>query len=156
MKRWIALLTAALLLGNICAMAQEPYEEPAPDDLFLLGGTSETGHVEIIDTSSPEGDGPTLFTLMQADGDSGTDSVLPAAYDSREAGYVPPVREQGGYNTCWAFAAIGASEVSGLREGLLSDPETVDLSERHLIYFFSHKADDPLGNSSGDYNTNPS
>lgn len=35
---------------------------------------------------------------------------LPDMYDMREAGRVTPVRDQGIYGTCWAFASLGALE----------------------------------------------
>ena len=37
-------------------------------------------------------------------------NFLPEAYDMREHGRVSPVRDQGKYGTCWAFASLGALE----------------------------------------------
>ena len=39
---------------------------------------------------------------------------LPAAYDMRDQGRVSPVRDQGSFGTCWAFASLGALESSRL------------------------------------------
>ena len=39
---------------------------------------------------------------------------LPTAYDLREHDRVSPVRDQGEYGTCWAFAALGALETVGM------------------------------------------
>ena len=36
--------------------------------------------------------------------------LLPASYDMRDYGRVSPVRDQGRYGTCWAFASLGALE----------------------------------------------
>ncbi|HKL38576.1 MAG TPA: C1 family peptidase, partial [Bacteroidales bacterium] len=53
---------------------------------------------------------------------------LPARYDLREEGYVSPVRNQGAFGTCWAFAAIGSIESRWKRlEGT-----TRDLSEKNM------------------------
>ncbi len=53
---------------------------------------------------------------------------FPASYDLRTQGRVSPVRNQGKYGTCWAFAAIGSLEswVAG-NEGV-----SVDFSENNL------------------------
>lgn len=37
---------------------------------------------------------------------------LPEAYDMRDYGRVTPVRDQGRYGTCWAFASLGALETT--------------------------------------------
>lgn len=37
---------------------------------------------------------------------------LPASYDMRDYGRVSPVRDQGRYGTCWAFASLGALETT--------------------------------------------
>jgi C1A family cysteine protease len=54
-------------------------------------------------------------------------SSLPAAYDLRSLTRVTPVRDQGSYGTCWAFAAIGSLE-SALMPG-----ENRDFSEDNLV-----------------------
>ncbi len=53
---------------------------------------------------------------------------LPVVFDYRTQG-LPPIRNQGGCGSCWAFAAIGTLECNyKLREGL-----TLDLSEQWLV-----------------------
>ena len=56
---------------------------------------------------------------------------LPSAYDLRALGRVTPVRDQGTYGTCWAFASLGSLE-SGL---LASSPTPWDFSEDNLVWF---------------------
>lgn len=71
-----------------------------------------------------------------------------SAYDAREEGILTPVRNQSPYGTCWAFATIGTMETSLIKQG--ADPDTLDLSERHLAYFTYHTGHDVLGNADGD------
>jgi len=54
--------------------------------------------------------------------------ALPARYDMRELGQLPPVRDQGKNGTCWAHAALASLESSLLKEC----GQTVDLSENNL------------------------
>ena len=67
------------------------------------------------------------------------DGAIPSAYDLRNVSgksYVPSVRNQGQYGTCWAHAALGAMESNYLRQGAsyLTGSEP-DLSELHLSWF---------------------
>ncbi len=72
--------------------------------------------------------------------------AIPAAYDSRQYGYVTEKKEQYG-GACWAFAAIAATESSLIKSGLADN--SIDLSEFHLVYY-AHMGgfNDPLGNCS--------
>lgn len=58
-------------------------------------------------------------------------SSLPSSYDLRDENRVSPVRNQGIWGTCWAFASIASMESNLLTKGYTD----VDLSERHLAYF---------------------
>lgn len=40
------------------------------------------------------------------------EKLLPDSYDMRDYGRVSPVRDQGRYGTCWAFASLGALETT--------------------------------------------
>ncbi len=77
-------------------------------------------------------------------------SPLPASYDSRDYGYVTPVKNQGTFGTCWAFAALGAGESSMLAQGYVDSADEIDLSEYHFSYFFFNYVNDPLGNLTND------
>ena len=74
-------------------------------------------------------------TLMQSSG-------LPSYYDSRELGLVPPVRNQGNSESCWAFAAIAAMEIDAVKQGLASSDD-VDFSEAHLVWYTFTPSDEP-------------
>ena len=53
-------------------------------------------------------------------------------YDSRAHNYVPPIRLQHCGN-CWSYSANGALECSYIKVNGISNPATVDLSERQLV-----------------------
>ena len=63
-----------------------------------------------------------------------------------------PVKDQGSFNTCWAFSSLGAIEASSLLNGTLpgETAATLDLSERHLTFFTYNTQPDPLGGTRGD------
>ncbi|MCQ2392432.1 MAG: lectin like domain-containing protein, partial [Kiritimatiellae bacterium] len=54
---------------------------------------------------------------------------IPSAYDSRERGWVSPVKDQGRYGTCWAHATMAALESWILKE----DGVCLDFSENNLV-----------------------
>ena len=60
---------------------------------------------------------------------------LPERYDMREFGRVTPVRDQGRYGTCWAFASLGALEST------LLPAETAIFSTDHMTMCNSYSLD---------------
>ena len=84
-----------------------------------------------IDTSHLRNNPPrvTASALFRAS------DALPARYDGREEIGLPEARNQGSYNTCWAFASIGALEANYRKQGMTFLGEYPDLSELHLAWF---------------------
>ena len=78
----------------------------------------------------------------------GTASALPASYNNFENGNLPPVRNQGNYGTCWAFATIAAVEADLIHDKVFDTG--IDLSELHLAYFNYHLFYDEKGCNVGD------
>lgn len=74
---------------------------------------------------------------------------LSSAYDSRDKGWVTPVKNQNPWGMCWAFASTACAETSLISKGL-ADASSIDLSELHLGYFCYHPQPDPLGNTAKD------
>lgn len=62
---------------------------------------------------------------------------LPAAYDLRDHGKLTPVRDQGQYGTCWAFATMGVLE-SRLMPG-----QNTNFSEDNLVNYSGYTTGDP-------------
>ena len=65
--------------------------------------------------------------------------------------YMPPLRKQSPFGSCWAMATLGAAEINVRKKGLITDPE-LNLSELQLAYFSYHTVTDPLGGTEGDIN----
>lgn len=90
---------------------------------------------------------------VESDLDGGTYAgrriaAYPSYYDSREEGLVTSVKNQHPFGMCWAFGMAAIMETSLLSQG----KGVYDLSEEHLSYFFSHRQNDPLGNTPLDQN----
>ncbi len=122
MKRTIASFLAALALGQV-ALAQSAALE-LEDDAFHATGYRP----------SPRG-----YTLRAREmrnslrkplrsAKSGT-TVLPSRWDSREHGWITPVRSQKNLGTCWAFATLATIETQYLKAGLGSR----DFSEKNMV-----------------------
>lgn len=100
------------------------------------------------------------YALEPERADSISENELPAAYrsdavevDGKQVSYLPlAFRNQNPYGICWTFSALAACEASMIRNGLATG--SIDLSERHLAYYFYNKGDttDAKGGTTGDYN----
>jgi C1A family cysteine protease len=71
-------------------------------------------------------------------------SDLPAQFDLRTQGTLPPVRQQHPYGTCWAFATMAALETA------LTPQSSQDFSEDNLVNYSGFDYDDPY-DYGGDY-----
>ena len=87
-----------------------------------------------------------------------TRATRPAYFDLRhvddgnggETSYVTPVRQQNPYGSCWGFGAIAAAESSLLASGIATDPTTLNLSEKQVVYFNAVAINDPNSSQYGE------
>ncbi len=67
------------------------------------------------------------------------DGKLPQSYDLFAEGLATPAKSQGPWSSCWAFGALSSIESNLVKKGYADD--TVDLSERYLIWFATKPID---------------
>jgi C1A family cysteine protease len=158
MKKWkragIALVLGAALCAVVlgvqtteaAASKKEWYEGLTvthPDVTVTPGGD---GYLSVDDGESP----PTVSESTQSRIKGA--SVIPSAYMntlSQLSAKYPSVRDQGDYNTCWAFSAIGLAEFDLITDNQAAD-SSLDLSEFQLAYFTYHNQADTFGGTAGD------
>lgn len=118
---------------------------------------NETGQAENSQQTAEQGEGY-HFVDLELPKTAGTQpkagvraygAGIPEKYDARSL--IGTVRKQGGYQTCWSFAALASAEASLITKGYATN--ALDLSEYQLAYFFYHHVTDPLGNTEGDATT---
>lgn len=116
------LFGAAVVVLVLCLLCAAPAGASAPE---YGTGYIDPGFDFPTSTGSPD----ELDRVFSAE--------LPSSYDLRDENRVSPVRDQGKWGTCWAFASLASIESNLLTQGYTD----VDLSERHLAYFSYHHQD---------------
>ena len=127
------LLTAAVALAGIPGAAEPVYAQKA-------GGYRESPNSENVPAVKETGS-----RLKKA-------SAVPSVYMNQLSELMiryPATRDQGKYDTCWAFSAIGLAEFDLIADNQTAD-KGIDLSELQLAYFTYNNAEDPLGGTFGD------
>ncbi|MBO4211211.1 MAG: hypothetical protein J5878_00960, partial [Oscillospiraceae bacterium] len=146
LKKLTALLLAALLIVSVFPAAALA----APNE-----STNETpfGYIPMIHHG---GRALTNQYLSDPSAASNTRATLPSSYDSRNYGYITPVRNQNPYGTCWTFGTMASVEAYMIKHGIISGDTgaaattAMDLSESHLAWFNYTNAYDKLGMLTGD------
>ncbi|MEI6289452.1 MAG: C1 family peptidase [Chloroflexota bacterium] len=109
------------------------FEADQPIHAYLSLNASNFGNVITISDPTPKSPEPSAATSQSIDALSTLDNLqamaLPTSFDWRTQGVVPPVRNQGGCGSCWAFGTVAVME-SAVKIG--GGPLT-DLSEQFLL-----------------------
>lgn len=127
------LLSAAVVITVVPGMQERVYAQKT-------GGYTESPKSENVPVVKE-----TKSRLKKAE-------AVPSAYMNKLSELViryPGVRDQGKYDTCWAFSAIGLAELDLIADNQTAD-KSIDLSELQLAYFTYNNAEDPLGGTFGD------
>jgi len=149
-KPLLLFLITALALVLMCASRVLADDENVDSTAASPGECSKYGDENIAWEPESSQRTTSVFSLFRAS----LDSAEPSSFDPRTTEtYLPPVRSQGAYGTCWAFSAIADAEICGLKSNILTTSAAdTNLSEWHLDYFARHPSTDPLGFITGDYN----
>ncbi len=167
--RKIVYLLCALLLVQSCIPTYMPWSGVSARATEITGERQEQqfglGYVMLKDDMLDEDRYLESEMLIRAEKSAMTAENIPESYRSDQVSdnsltvsgqtvsYLPnEMRNQGSYGCCWAFSALGAAEASLIRKGYASGD--IDLSERHLTYYFYNKGmtADRKGGTLGDYN----
>lgn len=143
-KNTIAVILAAavtltcVLPADVQAKKKEWYEDlnlEIPQEVFQSNGYGRT--VPALDETAEK-------KLKKS-------ASVPSAYMNTLAQVTekyPDTRDQGLFETCWAFSAIGLAEFDMINDGVAD--KTIDLSELQHVYFSYHNAEDAFGGTYGD------
>ena len=136
----------------------QPVAEPEdPEETVIQEETPATDDIVDQITDMPVEE----TTISETDQDTGLSGT--AVYTVNEGGglelaeygdtdYItddlPEARDQGTYDTCWAFAAIGGLEAYLVKQNKTGN--SIDLSEFFLLYFSAHNYPNPKAGGEGD------
>ena len=133
----------------------DPEQEEDEPVLVSVQTETEESPLTIEETpvsfgSLPDGTILSADSLSVEEPEAGTEyvvtegSLVAVRYENNE---LPAIRDQGFYNTCWTFAAVGGMEADLIRAG--ANP-SIDLSEFFLAYYSAHNYAYPKAGGDGD------
>ncbi len=147
MRRSLSLVLSVLLVSTTVMAApvsEVELDDPIMDRLLDEAVQKKNEQTELFQkTGNPAVLQDTSYFNPTSRSRSNKAEELPAKYDLREKGVVTPVKLQNPFGSCWGFAVIAAAESSILSElekngRKVDDPASMDLSEKHLVWFSSH------------------
>ena len=107
-------------------------ESSNPEILFKLK-TNKNGFQYLEENDNAEAD------KIKADNNLLKAVYLPSKYNLADSNLVSEVKNQNPYGTCWAFSTLASLESTLIKSG--NADSSVDLSEKHLIWFNYNGAD---------------
>lgn len=129
MKKFVLTVLMLMTLSSLVFAKDRFYSDPALADLnfpqimtyyYPTDTPSEYGLIPRVE----------LFSDPRA-GQAAEKSLLPYSYDMREEGFMPPIRSQSPWGTCWAHAMLGTVEASAM----MKYGDFVSLSPLHLAWY---------------------
>lgn len=145
--------TKKLIVGALAAALMVTSFVPADIQAKKKDWTSELKVDIPQEIFEKNGYGRTIPALDEtADKNLKRASSVPSAYMNSVAQLnekYPAPRDQGNYETCWAFSSIGLAEFDMIIDGI-ADKTNADLSELQHIYYSYHNVEDAFGGTYGD------
>lgn len=158
--RFLSVMLATVLAfpsTNMTALAEKPDVGAESQEVVSVGHevvTDVEGEEHILNYRDIPGDdqvesiseyGDDYIPANRTDGEE-----IPKAWKGENvSAYMPPLRNQSPFGSCWAHAALALAEISLRKKGKLTDS---NLSEVQLAYFSYYWKEDPLGGTAGDKN----
>ncbi len=139
---------------------KNPYRRYAKETFLCFAAmicTAAISMAAVGDDVRPTGFRPPPYKIKITKAESAKNSAkrlkatsLPASWDSRDRGWVTPVKDQNPLPNCWAFAANAVVETQILK----ADLGEWDMSEKNMVsicdFYFNWYDNDPY-NDGGDY-----
>ena len=142
MKKSIFKVTLCTLLSTLIAFPASivafSAESSNPEILFKLKA-NKNGYQYIEENENVNAD------KLKADSNLLKAVYLPAKHNLADNNLVSGVKNQNPYGTCWAFSTLASLESNLIKSG--NADSSVDLSEKHLIWFNYNGADNSTDKS---------
>lgn len=136
MKKSIFKITLCTLLSTLIALpasvAAFAEETGNPEILFKLK-TTDNGYQYVDENENVKAD------KLKINNNLLKSATLPEKYNLADENLVSDIKNQNPYGTCWSFSTLASLESTLIKAG--NADSSIDLSEKHLIWFNYNGAD---------------
>ena len=136
MKKSIFKITLCTLLSTLIALpasvAAFAEETGDPEILFKLK-TTDNGYQYVDENENVKAD------KLKINNNLLKSATLPEKYNLADENLVSDIKNQNPYGTCWSFSTLASLESTLIKAG--NADSSIDLSEKHLIWFNYNGAD---------------